>query len=128
MLTFSVLNDLRISDPAMSAISDPIYNGEVIKGTFPIGSNEANFDVRNIKTDCKFITLIEPLGQHKDNNIYPLGEPGEKKSNMKINTDDKFTALLSGFRPEKADSANLVNIVSDMTKVQLSSSYNKPAF
>lgn len=95
---FSVENDLNPTDGVKTALSNPNIHGVAI-----VASDDGNkekhidFDVQNVRTECKFITIGKAAGP-ANANVIPLGGLGGTLNNIKI-PDAKANKILAALGP-----------------------------
>jgi hypothetical protein len=80
-VTIQLLSDLNPQDGNMLSISNPQFMGKFI-----VTSNDGtkqrviDFNVVDVRTECKYITLARAVGHATNKNVAPLGEIGNTKT------------------------------------------------
>jgi hypothetical protein len=95
---FSVENDLNPTDGVKTALSNPNIHGVAIIASDDGGREKhIDFDVQNVRTECKFVTIGQAAGP-ANANVLPIGGLGGTLNNIKI-PDAKANKILAGLGP-----------------------------
>jgi len=110
IITIAVISDLHADDGISTRVDNPQFFGKVIVEDSKDGAKQTviNFNVDAVRTECKFITIGETVGNPPNNvKVTPLGQlkpltPGSVKAsdiNKLLVGGPKVTGTLTGLYP-----------------------------